>query len=206
MQETSKALIRRLHDIRFANTYFKGNGIDIGAGDDPLTKYKQQFPLLSTVKEWDREDGDAQFMESVADNTFDFVHSSHCLEHLHDPYEGFENWIRICKPGGHIITTIPDEDLYEQGVFPSTFNPDHKTTWTISKEESWSPVSISLIEFLYQFKDKIEVLKVELVNASYFYDMQRFDQTYNHVSECAIEFIIRKRPDYEITRKGRLPF
>ena len=168
MQETSKALIRRLHDIRFANTYFKGNGIDIGAGDDPLTKYKQQFPLLTGVKEWDREDGDAQFMESVANDTFDFVHSSHCLEHLVDPYEGFENWIRITKPGGHIITTIPDEDLYEQGVFPSTFNPDHKTTWTINKETSWSPVSINLLEFLYQFKSTIEILKVELVNASYF--------------------------------------
>jgi SAM-dependent methyltransferase len=206
MQETSKALIRRLHDVRFANTYFVGSGIDIGSGDDPLTKYKQQFPLLTAVKEWDLEDGDAQFMNGVEDNTYDFVHSSHCLEHTHDPYETFDNWLRICKPGGHIITTIPDEDIYEQGIFPSTFNPDHKTTWTISKSESWSPVSINLLEFLYQYKDKIEVLKVELVNASYMYGMQRFDQTYHHVSECAIEFIIRKRPDYEIERKGRLPF
>jgi len=206
MQETSKALIRRLHDIRFASHYFKGDGIDIGSGDDPLTKYKQQFPLLNSVKEWDLEDGDAQFMEGVADHTFDFVHSSHCLEHTRDPYEAFDNWLRICKPGGHIITTIPDEDIYEQGVFPSTFNPDHKTTWTINKEESWSPVSINLLEFLYQYKSQIEVLKVELVNASYMYDMKRFDQTYNHISECAIEFIVRKRPDYEISRKGRLPF
>lgn len=206
MQETSKALIRRLHDVRFANTYFQGSGIDIGSGDDPLTKYKQQFPLLTAVKEWDLQDGDAQFMAGVEDNTFDFVHSSHCLEHTHDPYEAFENWIRITKPGGHIITTIPDEDIYEQGIFPSTFNPDHKTTWTISKSESWSPVSVSLIEFLYQFKDKIEVLKVELVNASYMYDQPRFDQTYHHISECAIEFIVRKRPEHEIARKGRLPY
>ena len=206
MQETSKALIRRLSDIRFASHYFKGSGIDIGSGDDPLTKYTQQFPLLTAVKEWDLEDGDAQFMNGVEDNTFDFVHSSHCLEHTHDPYEAFENWLRICKPGGHIITTIPDEDLYEQGIFPSTFNPDHKTSWTIVKNESWSPVSINLIEFLYQFKDKIEVLKMELINSSYIYDVPRFDQTYNHISECAIEFIVRKRPEHEITRKGRLPF
>jgi SAM-dependent methyltransferase len=206
MQETSKALIRRLSDIRFASHYFKGSGIDIGSGDDPLTKYTQQFPLLTAVKEWDLEDGDAQFMNGVEDNTFDFVHSSHCLEHTHDPYEAFENWLRICKPGGHIITTIPDEDLYEQGIFPSTFNPDHKTSWTMVKNESWSPVSINLIEFLYQFKDKIEVLKMELINSSYIYDVPRFDQTYNHISECAIEFIVRKRPEHEITRKGRLPF
>lgn len=206
MNETSKALIRRLHDVRFANTYFKGDGIDIGCGPDPITKYKQQFPLIGTVKEWDLEDGDAQHMATAADDSFDFVHSSHCLEHLHDPYEGFENWIRICKPGGHIITTIPDEDLYEQGIFPSTFNPDHKTTWTIAKQESWSPVSVNLLEFLYQFKDKIEIVKVELVNASFVYEQARFDQTYHHISECALEFIVRKRPDYEIQRKGRLPF
>ena len=32
MQETSKALIRRLQDARYTNTYFKGEGIDIGCG------------------------------------------------------------------------------------------------------------------------------------------------------------------------------
>lgn len=205
MNETSKALIRRLQDSRFVSAYFKGDGIDIGAGPDPLIKYGQQFPGMASLKVWDMPDGDAQKMENVTDDTFDFVHSSHCLEHLHDPYEAFENWIRICKPGGHIITTIPDEDLYEQGVWPSNHNPDHKTSWTILKGESWSPASISLIEFLYQFRDKIEVLKVELINGSFLYQTQRFDQTYHSISECAIEFIVRKRPTEEIERKGRLP-
>jgi len=202
MKETSKALIRRLHDIRFVG-YFKGSGIDIGSGHDPLTKYMQQFPLITSIKEWDKEDGDAQFMYGVEDESYDFVHSSHCLEHLHDPSEGFGNWIRIVRPGGHIITTIPDEDLYEQGIFPSTFNEDHKTTWTINKEKSWSPVSVNLLEFLSRWGSKIEVLKVDLINASYIYDIQRFDQTFNHVSECAIEFVVRKRTEGEISRRGR---
>jgi len=47
MKETSKALIRRLQDTRYASTYFKGEGIDIGAGDDPIAKYAQQFPLMT---------------------------------------------------------------------------------------------------------------------------------------------------------------
>jgi SAM-dependent methyltransferase len=205
MNETSKALIRRLQDARYVNTYFTGNGIDIGAGPDPLSKYAQQFPLMSGLKVWDVQDGDAQKMESVPDNTYDFVHSSHCLEHLFDPQEAFQNWIRICKPGGYIITTIPDEDLYEQGVWPSNHNPDHKTSWTILKDESWSEGSINLIEFLYEFKDQIEILKVELVNGSFIYDVQRFDQTYHSISECAIEFIIRKKTTEELLRKGRLP-
>jgi len=205
MKETSKALIRRLHDVKFANTYFVGNGVDIGAGEDPLSKYVQQFPLIKSVKAWDLQDGDAQLMKEVSDDTYDFVNSSHCLEHLWDPYEAFDNWIRICKPGGHIITTIPDEDLYEQGVWPSTFNGDHKTSWTILKGESWAPNSISLIEFLYQYKDQVEVLKVELVNSSFMYDTPRIDQTYHSISECAIEFIVRKKTSEEIKQKGRLP-
>jgi ubiquinone/menaquinone biosynthesis C-methylase UbiE len=205
MNETSKALIRRLQDVRFANTYFKGEGIDIGAGPDPINKYSQQFPLMNTLKVWDIQDGDAQYMKGVEDNTYDFVHSSHCLEHLRDPYEAFENWIRICRPGGYIITTIPDEDLYEQGVWPSSHNSDHKTSWTILKESSWSKDSINLIEFLYQYSDKIEVLKVELINQSFIYNVERFDQTYHSISECAIEFIVRKKTAEEISRKGRLP-
>jgi ubiquinone/menaquinone biosynthesis C-methylase UbiE len=205
MNETSKALIRRLNDARYANTYFAGNGIDIGAGDDSLGKYKQQFPLMTEVRAWDLPDGDAQEMATVEDNTYDFVHSSHCLEHMVNPYQAYKNWLRICKPGGHIITTIPDEDLYEQGVFPSTFNNDHKSTWTILKEKSWSPVSINVLELVYQFRSEIEVLKMELINGAFNYNLPRIDQTYHSISECAIEFIVRKRPADEIERLGRLP-
>lgn len=205
MNETSKALIRRLNDTRYANTYFCGKGIDIGAGDDSLGRYKQQFPLMTQVRAWDLPDGDAQKMATVEDNTYDFVHSSHCLEHMVNPFEAYKNWLRICKPGGYIITTIPDEDLYEQGVFPSTFNNDHKSTWTILKEKSWSPVSVNLIELLYQFRSEIEVLKIDLVNGSYEYDRERFDQTLYGISESAIEFIIRKRPASEIAKLGRYP-
>jgi len=205
MNETSKAIIRRMHDMRFVNTYFRGNGIDIGCGPDPLSKFQQQFPLMTNLNPWDLADGDAQLMAGVPDETYDFVHSSHCLEHLHDPYEAFDNWIRICNPGGHIITTIPDEDLYEQGVWPSNHNPDHKTSWTIAKDSSWSPVSINLLEFLYQYKDRVEVIKMELQNSTFIYDIPRVDQTYHHIAECAIEFIVRKKTATEIIRKGRLP-
>jgi SAM-dependent methyltransferase len=113
MDEASKALLRRLQDVRFCNTYFVGDGIDIGCGPDPISKFKKQFPLMKGLRPWDLPDGDAQLMNSVSDNTFDFVHSSHCLEHMRDPFEAFGNWLRICKPGGHLIITVPDEDLYE---------------------------------------------------------------------------------------------
>lgn len=205
MNETSKALIRRLNDTRYASTFFRGEGIDIGAGKDSLGRYQQQFPLITNVRAWDLPDGDAQYMKTVPDETYDFVHTSHCLEHMVDPFTAYKNWLRICKPGGHIITTIPDEDLYEQGIFPSTFNNDHKSTWTILKKESWSPVSVNVIELLYQFREQIEIIKIELISGSFIYNQSRYDQTLHGISECAIEFIVRKRPQIEVLAKGRYP-
>lgn len=203
--ETTKATYRRLHDIRYGLKYFVGKGIDIGAGNDSLGKFMQQFTAIQSVTPWDVQDGDAQRMEGVEDNSYDFVHSSHCLEHLYDPYEAFKNWIRICRPGGHLIVCIPDEDLYEQGVWPSQFALDHKTSWTILKESSWGGSSINLIEFLYRFRDKIEILKIELCNQMFNYVSPRVDQTH-YTSECAIEFVVRKKTAEEIQRKGHFPF
>jgi SAM-dependent methyltransferase len=204
MQESSKALLRRLQDTRYATRYFVGAGIDIGCGDDPLSKYNTQFPLMKSLRMWDLPDGDAQKMATIEDDKYDFVHSSHCLEHMFDPHEAFTNWVRITKPGGHLVITIPDEDLYEQGQWPSTYNGDHKTSWTICKSESWSPVSVNLFAFLFSYAEDIEILKVELINGAYVYGAPRMDQTAQGISESAIEFVVRKRTQEEKDRKGRL--
>src|SRR5262245_30759423 len=118
MNETSKSLLRRLCTPGYVGTYLVGDGIDIGGAPDPLGQYVEQFPLMKSVHTWDIREGDAQYMAGVADNTYDFVHSSHCLEHLNDPAMGLANWFRILKPSGHLVVIVPDEDLYEQGTFP----------------------------------------------------------------------------------------
>ncbi len=205
MYEASKAIMRRLHDSRFATRYFIGEGIDIGCGPDPIAQYTEQFPLMKSCRSWDLPDGDAQLLESVADNTFDFVHSSHCLEHMVDPKIAMTNWLRVLKPNGHMVITIPEEDLYEQGIFPSTNNDDHKWTFTIAKAASWSSKSINLTSFLAEFADVAQILKIELLDASFRYDLQRFDQTLTPIGECAIEFVMRKLPAEELQRQGRYP-
>lgn len=205
MKETSKAVFRRLFDARFVHTYFVGQGIDIGSGSDSLNQYVQKFPLITSIRSWDLPDGDAVYMAGIPDESMDFVHSSHCLEHLTDPYKAFQNWLRICKPSGHLIVTIPDEDLYEQGRSPSVFTTEHRTTWTIGKNHSWSPTSVNLIEFLYKFLSQIEIVKIELINNIYSYNSEVQDQTLHSLSESAIEFIVRKRTDQEIEKRGRYP-
>ncbi len=205
MHESSKALARRLHDSRFATRYFMGHGIDIGAGRDSLGNQRPFFPGLASCKAWDLPDGDAQLLATVADASLDWVHSSHCLEHMRDPREALANWLRVLKPGGHLIVLVPDEDLYEQGIFPSTFNSDHKWTFTTSKHSSWSPRSVNLCELLAGFAPVAHLLKLETLDATFVYSAQRFDQTLTPVGECAIEFVMRKWLPQELERKGRLP-
>lgn len=203
MKECSKSIQRRLADSNFLRRYFSGDGLDIGGKPDPLLLYRELFPLMGSVRTWDWENGDAQFLEGVADNTLGFVHSSHCLEHLADPVEGLRNWFRVVREGGYLVITVPDEDLYEQGVFPSTFNRDHKWTFTIFKTKSWSDRSINLLDIVREMGAAAEVVKIEQLAASYRFELPRYDQTLTPVAECGIELIIRKRPAAEVEAGGR---
>jgi len=203
MKECSKSIPRRLANSNFINHYFCGHGLDIGGKPDPLALYAELFCRVKSIKTWDREDGDAQFLQSVADETYDFVHSSHCLEHLVDPKAGLHTWLRVVKPGGYLIITVPDEDLYEQGIFPSTFNKDHKWTFTIHKAQSWSKKSINILDLIRDLNAAAELVCLRNYSATYRFNLPRFDQTLTPVGECGIEFIIRKRPVAEINAGGR---
>lgn len=203
MKECSKSIPRRLSDPSFINRYFVGNGLDIGGKPDPLGLYCGLFCRMTAVKTWDKEDGDAQHLSSVAEAAYDFVHSSHCLEHLEDPLAGLQNWLRIVKPGGHLIVTVPDEDLYEQGVFPSAFNREHKWTFTIYKKRSWCGRSLNILDLVRSLGENAELVRLEQLSATYRFDLPRYDQTLTPVGECGIEFVIRKRPEEEIRARGR---
>ena len=183
---------RRMHDSRFATRYFVGTGIDVGGGQDSLALYVELFPLIRNVVIYDAPQGDAQKLANVDDGAFDFLFSSHCMEHMRNPVEALGNWIRVVKPGGHLVISIPDEDLYEQGVFPSTFNTDHKMTFTLCKKTSWSPASINVFELLAYYCDKVKPLSVTTIDHAYRYNLPRFDQTRTPMSECAIEFVLKK--------------
>ncbi len=194
MHEQSKAAKRRFSDGAFHSRYFVGDGIDIGGKPDPLAQYGGLFAGMRSVKVWDLADGDAQLMAGVKDETFDFAHSSHCLEHMRDVREAMKHWIRIVKPGGYLVISVPDEDLYEQGSWPSRFNPDHKWSFTIHKNRSAMPRSLNVIDLLAEVSDAVEIERIVLVR-DFFRDalVGKVDQTLTPVAECAIEFVVRKR-------------
>jgi SAM-dependent methyltransferase len=200
MQELSKSIFGRLRDNRYVTRYFVGDGVDIGAGPDPLWHYREMFPLMKSCRSWDVPDGDAQHLHGIEDNSLDFVHSCHCLEHMVDPWDALYNWWRVLKPGGHLICIVPDEDMYEQGIFPSTWQPDHKRTFTIQKNESWCEQSVNVFDLVKDLGDSARVCKIELLDATH-RDIglldpsligRRGDQTMTAVGECAIEFVLRK--------------
>jgi SAM-dependent methyltransferase len=205
MKECSKSIPRRLKDSRYALRYFVGDGVDIGGKPDPLALYRELFPRIASLRTWDLEDGDAQIMAAAADESFDFVFSSHCLEHLRDPEEGLKNWFRVLKPGGHLIITIPDEDMYEQGVWPSTHNRDHKSSFTMGKAKSWCPASRNVLDLVRALGPAADIRKLEVIDDGYRHDLPRFDQTLTPVAECALELIIRKRTAAELQAGGRMP-
>ncbi|MDQ6627564.1 MAG: class I SAM-dependent methyltransferase [Pseudomonadota bacterium] len=95
---------------------------------------------------FDRAQGDANHVSAFAPGSFDCVYSSHCLEHVYDPVDTLMNWWSLVKRGGTLFLIVPDEDLYEQGVFPSRFNSDHKSTFTLAKKQSWSPRSFNVFD------------------------------------------------------------
>lgn len=195
MWEQSKAAKRRFNDGLFHSRYFVGHGIDIGGEPDPLAQYVGVFPLMQQVDTWDVENGDAQVMDGVPDGRFDFVHSSHCLEHMVDVKTALRNWTRIVRPGGYLIVTVPDEDLYERGEWPSTYNADHKWSFTVCKRASHMPKSINVVDLVTEFSESLELERLLLVRDFFRSSLPReVDQSMTPVAECCIEIIWRKRP------------
>ena len=135
-----------------------GKGIDIGCGPWPVRPDAQPF---------DQVHGDANHISRYAKpESYDYVFSSHCLEHMRDPDHALQEWWKLVRPGGSMLIVVPDEDLYEQGYWPSLFNKDHKFTFTISKQESWSPVSRNLLEMARRLPEA-EVVSIRVQDAGY---------------------------------------
>jgi SAM-dependent methyltransferase len=186
--ESSKANKRRANTYLY-NKVFSGEGIDIGSGGDILQK--EVYPNIKSVEPFDLKHGDAQYINKYIKKQFDFVHSSQCLEHMVDANVALKNWWEIVKPGGYLIFSMPDEDLYEQGVFPSRWNHDHKWTFSIYKTNSWSPVHLNILDMIFKLEN-LEILKIELIDTNYNYSLSNIDQTRNEV-EAFIEVILKKR-------------
>lgn len=135
MNESTKCFDMRLARGDF-DRWLHGNGIDIGCGPDPL---KLPPGVSGSVLGWDRPQGDGASLPNIEDRTFDFIYSSHCLEHLNDVGAALARWTEVLKPGGFLYIVVPDFELYEHGRYPIAGPHKHSFSLTLDKAEVAQP-------------------------------------------------------------------
>lgn len=100
--------------------YCTGYGCDIGFGGDKIKKeacagidYAKPYAYTGN----DKVDIACDVMNEpipVADNTFDYVYTSHLIEDFADTKKALQEFIRILKDKGHLVLVFPDQQVYER--------------------------------------------------------------------------------------------
>jgi SAM-dependent methyltransferase len=112
----------------FFSRFMRGEGLDIGYSG----YIENVVPILpkATGVDMNYPGYDGRTLP-FADNSQDYVYSSHCLEHIDDYVNAIREWYRVAKVGGHIVTVVPHKFLYEKKEqLPSNWNGDHKRFYT----------------------------------------------------------------------------
>src|SRR6185503_12234433 len=109
-----------------ADTFIRGQGIEIGALHMPLSvprsakvKYVDRFSVADLRRHYPELNdkklvnvdiiADGEKLETVADLTQDFVIANHFIEHCQNPVGALLNMFRVLKPGGVLYLAIPDK-------------------------------------------------------------------------------------------------
>jgi SAM-dependent methyltransferase len=79
--------------------FCRGDGLDVGCG---------QWALPGAVGIDLKNGTDAL---NLPGGPFDFIFSSHCLEHLTNPVQALEHWAGRLRPGGVLFLYLPHPDM-----------------------------------------------------------------------------------------------
>lgn len=106
--------------------YTRGRGLEIGCG---LEKAYPHFIGVDNGHHFGKGAADivaqADDLSMFADESMDFVFSSHVLEHMEDMGNTLAEWWRVIRPGGYLVLYLPHKDFYPN-IGQSGANPDHK--------------------------------------------------------------------------------
>jgi SAM-dependent methyltransferase len=97
--EVYPTYLREGNGMRFiapvAQHFCRGVGLDVGCG---------KWPLAGAIPVELKDGGDAM---NLPEGHFDYIASSHCLEHLIDPVGALEHWRERLRPGGVLLLYLP---------------------------------------------------------------------------------------------------
>lgn len=91
--------------LPIAQKFCIGKGIDIGCGNSDWSFPGAQQCDITLAPPWN----DATKLP-CQDNSFDFIFSSHCLEHIPDYFLALNEWTRVLRKNGIIFLYIPSID------------------------------------------------------------------------------------------------
>jgi|GEM_PF-1040562 len=175
--ETHKARARRQRD-GFFEAYCQGQGLDIGWGGDLLSP---------NCTGWDIEDGDSETLDGIADASYDFVYSSHNLEHLPHVETAVANMWRVVKPGGYVIIFLPHRDLYEKKrTLPSRFADQHKRFFLPENDDP--PDTLGVRQMVSRLLPQAEVVYIKTCDEGHTIT----DPNIHSDGEYSIETVLRK--------------
>lgn len=111
-----------------AAPYVRGLGLDIGCGPWKVFPHSigldgQAYPSLDN--KGPNLVMDCRSLALFADSFFDYIFSSHFLEHVEEPAAVLAEWWRKLKVGGVLILYLPHKAHYPNIGQPGA-NPDHK--------------------------------------------------------------------------------
>jgi ubiquinone/menaquinone biosynthesis C-methylase UbiE len=70
---------------------------------------KQPYHFISN-KKGNQFISDAIDLSNIKDNSYDFLLSSNCLEHIANPLKALIEWGRVLKSGGYLVLVLPNKD------------------------------------------------------------------------------------------------
>lgn len=120
--------------------FCSGDGVDVGFGGDPIVPHAICMDLKQPYAQYKRHPqhlhGSADDLHWFKNDSLDWLYSSHVLEDFADTRKVLDEWIRVVRPGGHVVLYLPDEPTYrvhcaKKGIQPNihhihaNFGPDY---------------------------------------------------------------------------------
>ena len=209
---------RHLLDRRkLAAAYLQGNGIEIGALDQPLPlprrahvtyvdrmtvpDLRRQYPELQSLALMPvHVVDDGETLALFADNSQDFVIANHFIEHCANPIAALENHFRVLKPGGCLFMATPDKRFTFdkcRAVTPlSHFRHDYEGCPDMTKEQHFEEFVRGMNDFHQQGLTEAQIQKNT-------HDLLAQDYSIHYhvwTAPSWLEFLVSLRPllDFEI--------